>query len=162
MIPTGRCFQLYSDTEIISSAIVSDVVLFNMTTIELRKLSFVIYFHNLDQLIPSLGMSKTFLAQDYSMYTPKANFVNQIQVTVNHRKNLNREEKPCVQDEGYSIYRCTEEFIRKEIGCSSPWDLHNDDEMKKCTTNEDINSLYALQRRIMGLGSPQFLDLTKY
>ncbi len=42
-------------------------------------------------------------------------------VLLRRRHRINTPEKPCMEDKEYSILKCTEDFVAKTIGCSSPW-----------------------------------------
>ncbi len=44
-----------------------------------------------------------------------------LSIAVQHKTNLNTEERPCVDDEDYSVEDCLESFFQETIGCRLPW-----------------------------------------
>ena len=54
-------------------------------------------------------------------FTAASNNHGVVSLLLRRRYRINTPNRPCVEDTKYSVLKCTEEFVAKTVGCSSPW-----------------------------------------
>ena len=80
-------------------------------------------------------------------------------LVVTERRNLNRPESPCVEDDDYDFLSCVTRSVVDKGGCRYPWD-NNNSSAPVCTTIEKILETERLFFNISKLERKDVVNMT--
>ena len=60
---------------------------------------------------------------------------------VSTEKKISTANKPCIEDQTYSFFKCTESYFSKQRGCQYPWNVYKDLDIRVCTNYSEIYSV---------------------
>ena len=79
------------------------------------------------------------------------------------RTNLNLLDRPCLEEpeEGYSVERCSQDWMTRRVGCLAPWQNANEtDDWKMCETKEDFDGLVKVHAEVLWMASQDLVNVS--